>query len=353
MKFPSHRGSVDDGSVDDRAWTHRAARRSADADRRSLWSIRRGRFLINPATEEVVGHAPDASVADAEAAVAAARRAFDTTDWSTNTELRIRCLDQLHQALVDHRDELAELTIAEVGATPAMCAGAQLDAPIAIVRYYADLLKTYPLTEDLGNSESHGMQHHRWVEKEAAGVVAAIIAYNYPNAARTGEAGARAGGRMHRRAEGRAGYAADHACARRADRQPHRYPGRRGQRAFRYRPRSRCRADDESRRRHGHLHRLDPDRPGDHGRGQRDVQDGLPRTRREVGRDRARRRRLRHGGALHRVRDGQPLRSGLCDHDTDAGAEQAPRRDRREVEEQLRRGALRQPRPTRAPTWVR
>ena len=135
---------------------------------------------INPATEEVVGHAPDASVADAEAAVAAARRAFDTTDWSTNTEFRIRCLDQLHRALVDHRDELAELTIAEVGATRAMCAGAQLDAPIAIVAYYADLLKTYPLTEDLGNSESHGMQHHRWVEKEAAGVVAAIIAYNYP-----------------------------------------------------------------------------------------------------------------------------------------------------------------------------
>ena len=66
--------------------------------------------------------------ADAEAAVAAARRAFDTTDWSTNTELRIRCLEQLHQALVDHRDELAELTIAEVGATPALCAGAQLDA---------------------------------------------------------------------------------------------------------------------------------------------------------------------------------------------------------------------------------
>ena len=60
-------------------------------------------------------------MADAEAAIAAARRAFDSTDWSTNTELRVRCLDQLHQALVDHRDELAELTIAEVGATPALC----------------------------------------------------------------------------------------------------------------------------------------------------------------------------------------------------------------------------------------
>ena len=135
---------------------------------------------INPATEEVVGHAPDATVADAEAAVAAARRAFDTTDWSTNTELRIRCLEQLHTALVEHRDELAELNTAEVGATTALNAGPQLDAPIDIIRYYADLLKTYPLTEDLGNIESHGMQHHRWVEKEAAGVVAAIIAYNYP-----------------------------------------------------------------------------------------------------------------------------------------------------------------------------
>ncbi len=135
----------------------------------------------NPATGEVVGHSADATAADAEAAIAAARRAFDTTDWSTNVELRIRCLDQLHQALVEHRDELAELTIAEVGATQMLCAGPQLDAPIAIVRYYADLLKDYPMSEDLGNIESRGAQHHRWVEKEAAGVVAAIIAYNYPN----------------------------------------------------------------------------------------------------------------------------------------------------------------------------
>ena len=127
------------------------------------------------------GHAPDATVADAEAAVAAARRAFDKSDWSTNTELRVRCLEQLHQALVDHRDELAALTIAEVGATAGAVPGRAARRPIEIVRYYADLLKTYPMTEDLGNIESRGMQHHRWVEKEAGGVVAAIIAYNYPN----------------------------------------------------------------------------------------------------------------------------------------------------------------------------
>lgn len=135
----------------------------------------------NPANGQLVGHAPDATVADAEAAISAARRAFDETDWSTNVDLRIRCLDQLHRALVERRDELAELTTAEVGATQMLLAGPQLDTPIAIVRYYADLLRNYPLTEDLGNIESRGMQHHRWVEKEAAGVVAAIIAYNFPN----------------------------------------------------------------------------------------------------------------------------------------------------------------------------
>src|ERR1044071_4331286 len=86
---------------------------------------------LNPATGEVLGHAPDATVGEAQAAVAAARRAVDETDWSTNTELRIRCLEQFHHALLDHRDELAALTIAEVGATEALCQGAQLDQPIA------------------------------------------------------------------------------------------------------------------------------------------------------------------------------------------------------------------------------
>lgn len=136
---------------------------------------------INPATGAVIGHAPDAGAAEAAAAIEAARDAFDATSWPTDVELRIRCLDQLHQALIDHADELRELTIAEVGATRALTHGAQLDEPIGIVRYYADLLRTYQFSEDLGERQSRGMLHHRWVEKEAAGVVAAIIAYNYPN----------------------------------------------------------------------------------------------------------------------------------------------------------------------------
>lgn len=135
----------------------------------------------NPATGELIGHVPDATKADAETAIAAARRAFDTTGWSTDRELRVRCLRQLHRALDEHREDLRALTVAEVGAPLQLTYGAQLDEPIGLVKFYADLLETYEFSEDLGEVESYGRLHHRWVEKEAAGVVAAILPYNFPN----------------------------------------------------------------------------------------------------------------------------------------------------------------------------
>jgi aldehyde dehydrogenase (NAD+) len=136
---------------------------------------------VNPATGEVLGYAPDATTADAEAAVAAARRAFDTTSWPADVQFRIRCLNQLYQALTGHKEELRELTIADAGATRMSTNANQLDVPLEIVRYHADLLTSYPMTEALSDTEFMGKTHRRWVEKEAAGVVAAIIAYNYPN----------------------------------------------------------------------------------------------------------------------------------------------------------------------------
>lgn len=136
---------------------------------------------LNPATGEVFAWAPDATAAQAQASVAAARRAFDTTSWPTDAEFRARCLNQFYEALTEHKEELRELTIAEVGAPRMLTHANQLDIPLEIVRYYADLLPGYPLREDLSDTEVRGQTHRRWVEKEAAGVVAAIIPYNYPN----------------------------------------------------------------------------------------------------------------------------------------------------------------------------
>jgi aldehyde dehydrogenase (NAD+) len=135
---------------------------------------------VNPATEEVLGTAADASIADARRAIVAARRAFDATEWSRDRELRARCLRQLHRALVDNFDAIADVLVREVGAPVSSTQGPQLAGPIAVVEWYAELLDRYEFAEDLGVRDTMAGPAHRWVEKEAAGVVGAITAYNYP-----------------------------------------------------------------------------------------------------------------------------------------------------------------------------
>ena len=117
---------------------------------------------ISPSTEEVLGVAADARVGDAERAVAAAKRAFDTTEWSRDKELRRRCLRQLHTALQEHYDDLRDILVHEAGAPVSIIDGAQLKGPIDVVGWFADLLETYEFTEDLGDREAFGLDNHRW-----------------------------------------------------------------------------------------------------------------------------------------------------------------------------------------------
>ncbi|MCV7099932.1 aldehyde dehydrogenase family protein [Mycobacterium palustre] len=71
---------------------------------------------VDPATEQTIGTAPDASVAQVSDAIAAARRAFDGGAWGTTSpEGRARCLNQLGEALVKHADEFCALSQAEWG----------------------------------------------------------------------------------------------------------------------------------------------------------------------------------------------------------------------------------------------
>ena len=135
---------------------------------------------IAPATEEVLGVAADATVDDARRAIGSARRAFDTTEWSRDHALRVRCLRQLDQALRENVEPLREILVHEVGAPVSSTSGPQLVGPIDVVSWYADLLDGYEFVEDLGERDTFAGRHHRWIEKEAAGVVGAIAAYNYP-----------------------------------------------------------------------------------------------------------------------------------------------------------------------------
>ncbi|HEX6568779.1 MAG TPA: aldehyde dehydrogenase family protein [Acidimicrobiales bacterium] len=135
---------------------------------------------VDPASGEPLGPAADASVGDARRATEAARRAFDTTSWATDAALRSHCLRQLHDGLVADQEDLRRLLIADVGLPHMLTQGPGLDTPVAMVGWYADLAEKYEFTEDLGVAEVRGGLHDRWVEKEAVGVVSAIVPYNYP-----------------------------------------------------------------------------------------------------------------------------------------------------------------------------
>ncbi len=137
--------------------------------------------ILDPATGETIGRAPDSTAADVDAAIAAARRAFDETDWSTNLALRVRCLRQLHRALVDHAEQMRALTTAEAGAPAFLTAGPQYDVPVESFGWVVDLAEGYAWETDLGVARPMGIPTRRTVRREAVGVVAAITPWNFPN----------------------------------------------------------------------------------------------------------------------------------------------------------------------------
>ena len=142
----------------------------------------RARFdNTNPATEEVIGTVPNATADDARRAIAAARRAFDETDWSRNHVLRARCLRQLRDGLNARLEELRKLTVAEVGCPISMTYGPGLNDPIQWLGNYADFLEQYEWRRDAGVAQVMGQRTQRFIEYEPIGVVGAITPWNVPH----------------------------------------------------------------------------------------------------------------------------------------------------------------------------
>ncbi|ASW88974.1 aldehyde dehydrogenase [Mycobacterium marseillense] len=136
---------------------------------------------VNPATEEVLGVAANADAADMDRAIDAARHAFDETDWSRNTELRVRCVRQLREAMQQHLEELRDLTIAEVGAPRMLTSIAQLEVPVNDLAFAADTAESYEYNQDLGEASPMGIPTKRTIAREAVGVVGAITPWNFPH----------------------------------------------------------------------------------------------------------------------------------------------------------------------------
>jgi aldehyde dehydrogenase (NAD+) len=136
---------------------------------------------INPATEEVLGDVADADADDMRRAIAAARRAFDETSWSTDHSFRARCLLQLQEAIEGELEQFRSELVAEVG-TPVMVTSiAQLEAPLAdAFRWPAKFIEEFEWERELPKAAPFGVPSRRFVWKEALGVVGSIVPWNYP-----------------------------------------------------------------------------------------------------------------------------------------------------------------------------
>jgi aldehyde dehydrogenase (NAD+) len=135
---------------------------------------------VNPATEEIIGVTADGTRADMERAIAAARRAFDETDWATKHAFRARCLSQLYDALVAAKDTLRAIVIAEAGCPLLLTYSVQCDTTIEWVPFWADLADRYAYETAMPDMEFMGMASRRLLRREAAGVVGAITPWNFP-----------------------------------------------------------------------------------------------------------------------------------------------------------------------------
>lgn len=124
--------------------------------------------VIDPATEQVIGSVPNGTVADVDAAVAAARRAFDPLISVAERRDRLaRVLTAMEKRLPD----IAETITREMGAPIRIAQGVQTKVPLAVARGFADVLDAFEFEERAGNS---------LILREPYGVVGAITPWNYP-----------------------------------------------------------------------------------------------------------------------------------------------------------------------------
>lgn len=126
--------------------------------------------LWNPYSRQAIGQVALGSKADVDAAVQAARRAFSS--WSALPRLeRAEWLGKIAEALAERSEMIARLETLEMGSPLAFSRRAHTASPIASVASFAELLRSGPHDEVIGNSR---------VVREPIGVVAAITAWNYP-----------------------------------------------------------------------------------------------------------------------------------------------------------------------------
>jgi aldehyde dehydrogenase (NAD+) len=135
--------------------------------------------VVSASTEEAIGLTPVGDATDVDAAVTAARRAFDGTGWSDlKPGERADALERFADEMAARATLIAETVTAENGMPITLSMLANGQSGPGILRYHARLILELPL-EEVRTGELPG---DILVRREPLGVVAAMVPWNYPQA---------------------------------------------------------------------------------------------------------------------------------------------------------------------------
>ncbi len=126
--------------------------------------------VVNPATEEVIGHIPNGNADDVDRAARAARAAFPA--WAaTPKEERGKYIQRLQEGLGARMQEIGKVVSQEMGMPMTLSVMVQAGLPAMVMGSYTTILENYAFEEPLGSS---------LIVREPVGVVGCITPWNYP-----------------------------------------------------------------------------------------------------------------------------------------------------------------------------
>ena len=132
----------------------------------------------DPATGEVVAYAQKSTVEDMRLAIAAAKEAVESSDWSVTPGVRQTALNEFAELLTERQESLIELLSRENGKTLSearACVAGKYAGCIDFLRYYAGAAR-----QVYGRSASISQDSYAVISREAIGVVGLIVPWNWP-----------------------------------------------------------------------------------------------------------------------------------------------------------------------------
>ena len=133
--------------------------------------------IVGASTGEVIATVPEGVEADVDAAVTAARQAFDHSGWPQMAATdRAAIMLRFMGALASRGDQIAESVSLQNGMPISLSTMLEASMPLGLLQYYAELVSK-PALADVRPSQ---MGKETLVERNAVGVVAAIVPWNFP-----------------------------------------------------------------------------------------------------------------------------------------------------------------------------